>query len=122
MSAIADLELALTVRGADGSIQAAYLPSALRWSPTILKRESVSFTAATFVALSPPTGAVLLVLVLTGTPTGAITLKGITGDAGIPIAPATLSKGLPLVLPLGTSPALGVLNAGATVAADLYWV
>ncbi len=123
MSAIADLAVDLTVRGADGSIQAAYSPVSFRWSPAILKRETVQIVgSSTFTALTPPSGASLLVLVLTGTPTGIITAKGVTGDTGVPIAPATLFKGFPLVLPLGASPTIGFLNAGSTVAADLYWV
>lgn len=123
MSAIADLQLDLTVRGADGSIQAAYSPVSFRWGPTVLKRESVSLVgSSTFTALSPPTGAVLLILVPTATPTGILTMKGVTGDTGIPIAPASLFKGFPLVLPLGASPTLGFLNAGATLGADCYWV
>jgi len=123
MSAIADLELSLTVRGADGSVQAAYSPEPpFRWAPSVLKRESVSLVGtSTFTALSPPSGAALLVLVLAGTPTGALTLKGVTGDTGIAIAPASGFKGFPAVIPLGTSPGIGILNAGATISADLYW-
>jgi hypothetical protein len=122
MSAIADLNFGLRVTGSDGSIQAAYEPEPLRWGPSVLKRESVSLTgSSTFTSLSPPSGASMLVLVLTGTPTGALTLKGVTGDTGIPIAPASGWKGFPMMLPLGTSPALGILNAGATIGADLYW-
>src|SRR3972149_5737094 len=105
MAALADLEFSLTVRGSDGSIQAAHTPGPLRWSPSVLKRESVSLVgSSTFTALSPPSGAVLLVLVLNGTPTGALTLRGVVGDTGVAIAPATLFRGFPVVLPLGTSP------------------
>ena len=64
------------------------------------KRETVALTAA-FTALSPPTGAAVVVIrVISGAVT--LTLKGPTGDTGIVLQSAALTTP-PIVLPLGTS-------------------
>lgn len=74
------------------------------------KRERVTLTLSAFTALSPPSGAVAVAILL---PTTIInlTLKGVTGDTGVALIPSTNPKGIPLIIPLGTSPSIGIANA-----------
>jgi hypothetical protein len=86
-----------------------------RWSPgagLAGKRETITLTASVFTALSPPTGAKLLMLIL-GSAT-SLSLKSVTGDAGIPIAPSSNPTGIDLIMPLGASPNVGILNGLAS--------
>ena len=71
-------------------------------------RQKVTLTASVFTALTVPSGA-KSVIIKVGSAT-SLTIKGITGDQGIPIAPASNPLGLPVVLPLGASPSIGILN------------
>lgn len=83
-----------------------------RFASVGLKRESVSCTGSAYTALSPPAGA-KAVAILPGSAV-SLTLKGVTGDTGIPIAPASAPIGIPCLLPLGATPTLGIANASAT--------
>lgn len=82
------------------------------------KREDVALTAA-FTALSPPTGAVCVMIKLVS---GAVTLtlKGVTGDTGIKLQSGTLST-IPICLPLGTTPSIGILSDGVGVV-EVLWL
>src|SRR5438132_4160768 len=77
------------------------------------KEEVVSLTGSAFTALSPPASS-KAVLIMPGTAT-SLTLKGITGDSSsITIAPATNPIRGDMLLYLGASPVLGVLNGNAS--------
>ena len=94
----------------------------VRWVPGVGngKRESISCTGAAFVALSPPTGskAVALILPITAV---SLTLKGVTGDTGIALTPSSLFAGIDAFFPLGSSPSIGIANAGSTVVIEVLW-
>ncbi len=82
------------------------------------KREDVALTAA-FTALSPPTGAsAVLIKVVSGAVT--LTLKGVTGDTGIKMQSAALTT-IPICIPLGSSPSIGVLSDGTAVL-EVLWL
>lgn len=82
------------------------------------KLETVTLSAA-FTALTVPTGASWVAMrIVTGAVT--ITLKGVTGDTGIVLQSGTLGT-LPLCLPLGTTPSIGLLSDGAATV-DVLWV
>jgi hypothetical protein len=82
------------------------------------KRETVALTAA-FTALSPPTGsAAVMIRVVSGAVT--ITLKGVTGDTGVVLQSGTLTT-IPLLLPLGTTPSIGLLSSGTAVV-ECIWL
>lgn len=82
------------------------------------KLESVTLSAA-FSALTVPTGAVWVAIrVVSGAVT--LTLKGVTGDTGIVLQSGTLGT-LPLCLPLGTTPSIGLLSDGTAVC-EVLWV
>ena len=87
-----------------------------RWSPGAGLggvRETVTLTASVFTALTVPTGAKAVVLIL-GSST-SLTLKGVTGDGtGIAITPPSNPTGLDAILPLGASPSIGILNGLAS--------
>lgn len=81
------------------------------------KRETVTLTLSAFTALSPPTGAKVLIIPFDKDPNTAIincTLKGVTGDTGVKILPASAPPNIPLVLPLGASPSIGITNGEAS--------
>lgn len=81
------------------------------------KRETVTLTLSAFTALSPPTGAKALVIEWDKEPNDSIinlTLKGVTGDTGIKLIPSSAQPRIPLVLPLGASPSIGIANAEAS--------
>ena len=74
--------------------------------------------ASGFNAITVPTGAQAVVIsVLSGAVT--MVLKGVTGDTGVAIQAAALGT-VPLVLPLGTTPSLGITAGGAAVIDCLF--
>jgi hypothetical protein len=92
-----------------------------RWTPTVLKVEQVTVTASTFTALSPPTGAKAYYIDL-GEAVG-ITLKGVTGDTGVKVTPASTPVGIPAFGPLGSSPSIGLASSHASnQTVTVYWL
>jgi phage baseplate assembly protein gpV len=86
-----------------------------RWTVAagVLAREEVSLTGSAFTALTVPTNAKKVRLII---PAAAVslTLKGVTGDTGTTITPASNYIGGTVELTLGASPSLGILNGSAT--------
>lgn len=121
MSAIATLRLNVALAGSEGTLQLSHEPAPLRWAPLVGQRQDVVLTGSAFTALTVPSNASLLVMVLPNT-AASLTLKGITGDTGTVIVPASGFKGFPLLLPLGSAPSIGIANGGASVTATLYWL
>lgn len=111
MASIADVKMEITVSDATGVT--AHHKSSKKFSPASAlvagKLETVTLTQSAFTALSPPTGARAVALMI---PTTAIslTLKGITGDTGVKIAPTSNCVGIDALIPLGTSPSIGIAN------------
>lgn len=81
----------------------------------------VSLTGSAFTALTVPSGSKAVVIYLPATAV-SLTLKGVTGDSGVPITPASNALGLPVVLPLGSSPSIGITNGGSTVSVDVLFL
>lgn len=74
-------------------------------------RQRVTLTASTFTALTVPTGAQFMAVILNpGTPLTALTLKGVTGDTAIPLMPSTNPAGFDLLIPINTT-VIGILNS-----------
>ena len=121
MAAIAELRVGALLTGADGHVQIPYDPDPFRWGPLVGKRESVSLTGGAFTALSPPSNTKAVIIILPST-AASLTLKGVTGDTGTTIVPSSNFIGIPLLIPLGSSPSIGILNSGSTVAVDLIWL
>ena len=87
------------------------------------KQETISLTGGAFTALTVPTGSKLLVLLLGAAPTAvSLVLKGVTGDTGIAIAPASNPTGADLQIPLGATPSIGILNNSSTVTVEAIWL
>lgn len=83
------------------------------------KREQVTLSNG-FTALSPPTGAQAVVIrPISGAFT--MTLKSVTGDTGIVLGAASTLPILPVMLPLGSSPSIGLTCTGASVV-ELLWL
>lgn len=118
---VAELMLRLSVReGADYVVDEDLYENE-RFATSILKQETITVNAATFQQLTVPTGARLLVIEL-GT-AEAITLKGVTGDTGVKLTPASDPLGLPAIIPLGDTPSVGILNGDASaVDLPLTWL
>ena len=73
-----------------------------------------------FTALTVPTGAqAVIIRPLTGAFT--FTLKGVTGDTGIVLGVASTLPILPWVLPLGTTPSIGITCTGAGTV-EAIWI
>lgn len=98
----------------DGTTRRSY-PSQAGWLAGSLlpKEEWVSLTGSTFTALSPPSGAKAVRIWLTSADV-SLTLKGVTGDTGVVVSPASAFAGMILNLSLGTSPSIGFANGTAT--------
>ena len=91
------------------------------WRIPVRKQETVTISAATFTALTPPTGAAA-VLIDPGTNISS-TLKGVTGDTGVKLLPASSPLQIPILLPLGASPSIGILNShSASQDYLVYWL
>lgn len=118
---IGTLRISLEVKADDGSLALEYVPGAIRWSPGVLKRETVTLTAAAFTTFTQPSGASLLI-VIPASAAASLTLKGVTGDSGIGSVPNTLYKGFPMLLPLSAAINVGIANAGAVTTAELIWL
>ncbi len=86
-----------------------------------VKQEKLSLTGSAFTALSPPTGAKLLLLALGDAP--SLSLKSVTGDgAGLTITPSTLVLGGDHLIWLGDSPTIGIYNADSDSATGwAFW-
>lgn len=122
MANIATLRLQLTVEGDDGQGIILNEDRTVRWAASVVKREEVSLAGSiTFTALTVPSGA-KAVLIIPPPGTTSLTAKGITGDTGTTIVPASTPILAPLFLTLGASPSLGILNAGSTVTVTIIWV
>lgn len=96
-----------------------YQPNPFRFPSSIQKQETVTLNAG-FNALSPPSGA-KAVCIIPALTAASLILKGVTGDVGIPIVPASAYHGLPAMIPLGASPSLGIANSGAASSATIVW-
>lgn len=81
----------------------------------VRQQQTVTLTASTFSSITVPTGA--KAVLITGL-TGAARLKGVTGDTGI-----TMAANCSILIPLGTTPSLGILEASAAdQTLQLYWL
>ena len=120
---IATLDVNLTVEDGTGRRDAEQTRA--RWSTGDasslgVKRERVSLTGSAFTAFTVPSGAKSLEIRVGSAV--SLTLKGITGDTGITIAPASNPIGAPVFLPLGASPSIGVANgSGSAQVIELTW-
>ena len=127
MSSFVDLQVDIEVKD-ELFTQVQAVRSKGRWVPvsTNGKRENVSLTLSAFTALSPPSGASMLVIDFSRPPNSTIinlTLKGVTGDTGITLRPATNLKPMSLILPLGATPSIGILNNhSSTQVIELLWL
>lgn len=113
MGAIATLRIALEVTADDGSLAQSF-EREVRWSPPNNgDRRVYSISATTFQALTVPSGADMVVII---PQEGAIslTLKGLTADTGIAARPASAPIDGPLILTLGATPSIGILNGAAS--------
>lgn len=124
MAAFADVSISLTTRDGQG-LRLSFVPDGYRFtvgSGNAGKFEQVSLTGSAFTALTVPTGAKGILIDLKNAV--SLTLKGVTGDGtGIALEPSTNATGLPLLMPLGTSPSIGILNGSASAQLiDVYWV
>ena len=68
-----------------------------------------------FNAITVTTGATAVLIVPDSANTATITLKGVTGDTGVP-----LSKTMPSAIALGSSPSLGILTGAAATINLIY--
>lgn len=82
------------------------------------QRQPITLTTG-FNAITVPTGAQAVVISVRS---GAVTLqlKGNTSDIGVALQASTLTT-VPLVLPLGTTPTLGI-TAGGAATLDILWL
>ena len=103
MSAIADLRSDLGVISNEGQA-VDFDPRQVRWSPGTAgngKRETLSLTGSSNNTITVPTGATFVRLIL-GTAV-SLTLKGASGDTGVPLTPSSNPKGLWVDLPLSSA-------------------
>lgn len=82
--------------------------------------DRVSLTGSAFTALSPPSGA-KGAFIETGS-NASLTIKGVTGDNGVAITPASNIWGGWAFIPLGSSPSIGIANAGSTAVVRVLWI
>lgn len=124
MASLAELRYEITVKDANGLTQQRG-PVSQRFTPgagTNGHLETVTLTNGEYTGFTVPTGAKFLAIFL---PVAAesLVLKGPTGDTGVKITPASAALGLPVLLPLGASPEVGILNNDASDHdAELLWI
>jgi len=126
MASLAKLKIELSVESGTGEGILQSFAKDYRFVPgaaadTAGTRTTHSIAAATFSALTAPTGA-KLALILLPQDAESLVLKGLTGDAGIALTPASAVVGLPIILPV-SSPTFGILNSGdSTVTFTVTWL
>lgn len=78
-----------------------------------VQRQKVTLAGSVFTTITVPAGA-KSVEIRVGSAV-SLTLKGVTGDTGVKIAPATNPTGVPVIMPLDptVTPSLGILNGSA---------
>ena len=81
-----------------------------------VQRQSVALAAGANT-LTPPTGALYCLIVPSAASVITKTIKGVTGDTGLPIAMATAT-----LLSLVVTPAAFVLTAGGIETIEVYWL
>lgn len=114
------LDVELVVVNERGSEQMGTGRRTFRWTPTVVKTETVTVTASTFTALSPPSGAKGYFIDL-GEAVG-LTLKGVTGDTGLKTTPTSAPVGIPLMGPLGATPSMGFASSNASdQVVTIFW-
>lgn len=119
--ALVEIGLRVTVTDSSGlNINRELPPTRFACASGLPKQEVVSLTGSAFTALSPPSGA-KAVVIQPGTAT-TLTIKGITGDTGVASVPASNPIGGDMLLYLGSSPSIGILNGGSTAAVTLLWL
>ena len=111
---LATLHFFLDVVSDDGETSQAFNRT-VRWVPALDggKREIVSLPGSAFTALTVPSGAKAVLIVLEAAAV-SLTLKGLTADTGTTIAPASNPINGPTFLFLGATPSIGILNGSAT--------
>lgn len=123
MAAIASLLVRLDVNDGNGNVRTDVNRTA-RFSVgagVSGKHEQVSLSGNAFTSLSPPSGA-KLVIIEPASAAVSVTLKGVTGDTGVAVLPSSNPLGIPLVMPLGSSPSIGFQNSGAATSVDVWWL
>lgn len=80
------------------------------------QRQTVALAAGANT-ITPPTGTRLVVLVPPTNSVNSKTLKGITGDTGVPLDPAGTT-----ILPFSASPGTFVITSGGTETVTFYWL
>jgi hypothetical protein len=123
MASIVTIENRLKVEDSDGNSQDFGTPVrfAMGVSSDSSDIRAVSLTGSAFTALTVPTGAKAVRIWLPATAV-SLTLKGVTGDTGIAITPSSNFLGLPVTLPLGSSPSIGILNGGSTLSVRVQFL
>lgn len=123
MAAVATIEVRVKVH--DGQVDRTDVSKTVRFAigaGTSGKHEQVSLSGSAFTALTVPTGA-KAVIIVPASGAGALTIKGITGDTGSTVRPSSNPiTDLPLILPLGTTPSIGILNSGSSTTVECYWL
>lgn len=123
MARIASVNLSITVE--DGYKHLCDELLECRFAPNVYKREVLSLTGSGFTALTVPTGASLAIInpVVQGVQAAGVTLKGVTGDTGIAAVPSSLPITAPIMVPLGTTPSIGLANASASAqSVEVIWL
>jgi hypothetical protein len=118
MTALADVLVRLDVL--DDDVLVEHLESFVESiTSTILERKRHTLSNG-FTAITVPTGAKGVIMVpISGAFTH--TLKGITGDTGVVLGAASTLPIIPIVLPLGTTPSLGLACTGAAVVLIVFF-
>lgn len=75
--------------------------------------QQVALPASTFTALSVPAGATHMAILLNGAV--SLSLKGLTGDTGIPLVGTTARAWDVVLMPINST-TIGILNSGASAA------
>lgn len=84
------------------------------------QQQTVTIAASTFTALTVPSGATGVCIVLPTTGSATISLKGITGDSTSILVDGT--NGVPIILPLRGTPVLGFAKSDAgTIDIRIWW-
>ena len=122
--ALATLNLSLTVVATDGTVVTVYNPPPITWTPGVGNgdRRVYSIATITFQALVIPTGSRYAIIIPQA---GAVSLvlKGVTGDTGTTARPASSPIDGPILVTLGATPSLGILNsAGSTQTVEVLMV
>ncbi len=119
MSRIAEIRISVVVTGTNGALEEVYEPGPIRFAPAVLQRQTLALANGANT-VTVPTGAKFVLLILNSVL--SLTIKGISGDTGIPLTPSSAPLGIPGLFPLNAATSFVITNGTTAQSIDALFL